>query len=144
MISIIAFIQAIIFYLALASAIVLLFLIPLGLVRPKIFSGLLGKQISKLRLFIILLILLFLTTAFAILSEPEDLRNSIKQTQDIEKIGYYNVESVVDGDTIRVKIDGKIETVRLIGIDAPEIPNDCYGKQSKSKAREILINKQVR
>ena len=28
--------------------------------------------------------------------------------------------SVIDGDTLRVKINGKIEIIRLVGIDAPE------------------------
>ena len=34
---------------------------------------------------------------------------------------WMEVVKMVDGDTIEVKIDDKIESVRLIGIDAPEI-----------------------
>ena len=34
--------------------------------------------------------------------------------------GPYYVEKVVDGDTIKLDMDGKITTVRLIGIDTPE------------------------
>src|SRR3989338_5585503 len=33
----------------------------------------------------------------------------------------YKVVKVIDGDTIAVDAEGKKETVRLIGIDAPEI-----------------------
>lgn len=60
----------------------------------------------------------------------------------------YQVVKVIDGDTISVKIDGKIEAVRLIGIDSPESvdprkPVQCFGKEASDKAREILIGKKV-
>lgn len=50
---------------------------------------------------------------------------------------------VVDGDTIEVSLSGKKETVRLIGIDAPEAvdPREavkCFGKEASDKAKEIL------
>ena len=34
--------------------------------------------------------------------------------------GPYHVEKVVDGDTIKIDLNGKTTTVRLIGIDTPE------------------------
>ena len=45
------------------------------------------------------------------------------------------VERVVDGDTIVARIGGRSETVRLIGVDAPESvaptrPVQCYGKEA--------------
>ena len=45
------------------------------------------------------------------------------------------VERVVDGDTIIARIGGRSETVRLIGVDAPESvaptrPVQCYGKEA--------------
>ncbi len=39
------------------------------------------------------------------------------------------VLEVVDGDTLRVRLDGKAATVRLIGIDAPERSHPTLGKQ---------------
>jgi micrococcal nuclease len=47
------------------------------------------------------------------------------------------VEWVSDGDTIRVQISGASESVRLIGIDAPEISHsgaaaDCYSDEASS------------
>lgn len=53
------------------------------------------------------------------------------------------VHSVVDGDTIRVRIDGERVTVRLLGIDTPETgrpdtPVQCYGPEADARAAELL------
>ena len=61
----------------------------------------------------------------------------------------YQVTSVVDGDTIKVNINGKVETIRLIGIDTPEVvdprkPVQCFGKEASSKAKEVLTGKKVK
>lgn len=50
------------------------------------------------------------------------------------------VVSVVDGDTIRVRFDGKQRKVRLIGIDTPEVygKRECGGKQASSSLRRLL------
>lgn len=55
---------------------------------------------------------------------------------------------VIDGDTIKVSLKNKKETVRLIGIDAPETVDprravECFGKQSSGKAKEILDGKTI-
>lgn len=60
----------------------------------------------------------------------------------------YPVTRVIDGDTIEVQRDGKKETVRLIGIDTPEVvdprsPIECFGKQASEKARSLLIGQGV-
>ncbi|MEM7816998.1 MAG: thermonuclease family protein, partial [Candidatus Aenigmatarchaeota archaeon] len=52
---------------------------------------------------------------------------------------YKVVSEVVDGDTF--KIDGK--SVRLIGIDAPEIGEPCY-LDAKEKLKELIKDKIVR
>ncbi len=62
---------------------------------------------------------------------------------------YYKVTEVVDGDTIKININGKIETLRLIGLDTPETvdprkPVQCFGKEASNKAKELLIGKNVR
>ena len=58
------------------------------------------------------------------------------------------VTRVADGDTIKVLIDNKEDTVRLIGIDAPETvdprkPIQCFGKAASDKAKQILTGKVV-
>jgi micrococcal nuclease len=58
------------------------------------------------------------------------------------------VSKVIDGDTIKVLIEGKEETIRLIGIDSPEVlderkPVQCFGKEASNKAKEILNGKTI-
>jgi micrococcal nuclease len=55
---------------------------------------------------------------------------------------------VVDGDTIRVRIEEKEYTVRLIGMDAPESvdprkPVQCFGKEASVVLAELIGGKQV-
>lgn len=58
------------------------------------------------------------------------------------------VMKVVDGDTIRVLIDNKEDTVRLIGIDSPEVLDDqkpvqCFGKEASDRAKKVLTGKKI-
>lgn len=60
----------------------------------------------------------------------------------------YNVVEVVDGDTVKLNINGTIETVRLIGIDTPETvhpskPVECFGIEASNKAKTTLTGKTV-
>lgn len=62
---------------------------------------------------------------------------------------YYSVTSVVDGDTLKVNIDGTVTTLRLIGLDTPETVDlrkevQCFGKEASNKAKELLTGKKVR
>lgn len=52
---------------------------------------------------------------------------------------------VVDGDTISVLINGKNETVRVIGIDTPEVVDtrksvECFGKEASEMANAVFEN----
>ncbi len=58
------------------------------------------------------------------------------------------VVSVVDGDTIKVSINNKTETIRIIGIDTPETvdprsPVQCYGREASNKMKELISGKPV-
>lgn len=58
------------------------------------------------------------------------------------------VLKVIDGDTINVEVEGKSQTIRLIGIDSPETVDprksvQCYGKEASDKAKELLTGKNV-
>lgn len=60
----------------------------------------------------------------------------------------YDVVKVIDGDTMDVSIDGKVERLRLIGIDTPETvdprkPVECFGVEASNKAKKILSGKKV-
>jgi micrococcal nuclease len=61
------------------------------------------------------------------------------------------VVSVYDGDTLTVVVGGEKESVRPLGIDAPELENkglgitgECYGEQSRDAARGLLAGTTVR
>jgi endonuclease YncB( thermonuclease family) len=59
------------------------------------------------------------------------------------------VVKVIDGDTIRVRLDsGAIDKVRLIGMDTPETkdprkPVQCFGREASAKAAELLDSHEV-
>lgn len=55
------------------------------------------------------------------------------------------VVDVVDGDTIKVRMDGKIYTVRYIGIDTPEstIEKEYFGKEASQKNFELVNGREV-
>jgi len=60
----------------------------------------------------------------------------------------YKIVKVVDGDTIKVDIDGTTETVRLVGINSPETvdprnPVECMGSQATLNMKTLVENQQV-
>lgn len=61
------------------------------------------------------------------------------------------VQRVVDGDTVLVVIDGRVERVRYVGIDAPELewtdgarPADCFGPEARDRHAELVAGRQLR
>lgn len=52
-----------------------------------------------------------------------------------------SVDHWVDGDTLWVRYDDDTEAkVRLIGVDTPEMKNDCNGAKAKKAAEELASN----
>lgn len=81
-----------------------------------------------------------------VLSDKRE-QGSIPAKQYTERVEV-QVVKVVDGDTITIKIDGKKETVRLIGIDTPESvdprrPVECFGKEASEKTKSLVLDKKV-
>jgi micrococcal nuclease len=69
-------------------------------------------------------------------SDPEDATNA-------------TVTDVVDGDTIKTRFRGDIITVRLIGVDAPEVAGphtsiECFGPRASQFATQVLDGQRVR
>ena len=61
----------------------------------------------------------------------------------------YRVASVIDGDTLLVDREAGRESVRLIGIDAPETGDgrtllECFGREARTEARRLLSGRHVR
>ena len=70
-------------------------------------------------------------------------------TQTASPPGYYRVTQVIDGDTIKVTLEGREETVRLLSIDTPETKApgqavECYGPEASQHLTDLLTNQSVR
>lgn len=82
-------------------------------------------------------------------TEAKAVQSVTSTTKPTPQYTYHSVTSVVDGDTIKVNINGTVETLRLIGMDTPETvdprkPVQCFGKEASNKAKELLIGTKVR
>lgn len=76
------------------------------------------------------------------LSEVEKNSSNDQENEQVVDEGYKLIK-VVDGDTLDVEIEGKIERLRLIGIDTPETVDprksvQCFGREASNKAKELL------
>lgn len=63
--------------------------------------------------------------------------------------GTYRVTEFVDGDTIKVDMDGKVETIRMIGMDTPETHDprkavQCFGLAAAAYTKQLIGDKPVR
>ncbi len=59
------------------------------------------------------------------------------------------VTRVVDGDTFEAQMEGRVEDVRLIGIDTPETvkpgtPVQCFGPRASHFSKRLLSGRRVR
>ncbi|KIU13261.1 thermonuclease family protein [Bacillus velezensis] len=71
--------------------------------------------------------------------------NSAKSSENKKNLVDVTLEKSVDGDTIKVKYNGKSETVRYLLIDTPETkkPNSCvqpYGEDASKRNKELVSN----
>lgn len=115
-------------------------------------------MISKKALTVSGLLLVLVLTQLTSLStgDAKQLVNSVLQVfsllQDKPRPstidGVYRVTDVVDGDTIKVDLNGRKETIRLIGMDTPEVvdprkPVQCFGREASAKAKAVLSGQSV-
>jgi len=61
----------------------------------------------------------------------------------------YKIIEVVDGDTVKAEGNGKVETIRLIGVDTPETVDprktvQCFGQEASSFTKTALTGKSVK
>lgn len=81
-------------------------------------------------------------------TEEKNVSENINKANQNTSSNDYQVVSVVDGDTVKVNINGKIETIRTIGLNTPETvdpgtPVEYFGKESSDKAKELLLGKNI-
>lgn len=75
----------------------------------------------------------------------DSIATSGNSMKDANHAPIVQVVKVVDGDTIDINMNGKIERIRLIGIDAPESVDprkdvECFGLDASAKLKELLIS----
>lgn len=83
---------------------------------------------------------------FSNLKKPHG--NPGKYAEDIHSDVLYRVIKVLDGDTLIANVSGHEVTVRLLGIDTPEVvdprkPVQCYGPEASARAKELLSEKEI-
>lgn len=108
--------------------------------------------------FLYTVLILFIVIVFGdnVFAPTETVENTSQQasvagnlsTSDVAKT-LYKITKIVDGDTVKIEMNGKVETVRLIGVDTPEVvdprkPVQCFGREASAKTKEWLLNRVVK
>lgn len=81
--------------------------------------------------------------------ENEDIQEIVASTKetsekhDISKFEEYELQEVIDGDTLRIKYNGSSEKVRFLLVDAPETNHETlgeqpYGPEAKEFVKQLL------
>lgn len=86
-------------------------------------------KLNRFFIFVIVIILLALLSIYY----PHLTGESISDSQNYERESAF-VTRVIDGDTVKVNLNGNEETIRLLGINTPE-----KGKPYSKKATEFLM-----
>jgi len=67
---------------------------------------------------------------------------------NLDSAKHYPITDVIDGDTIKVQIDGHVITVRMLGINTPEVLDprkgvECFGPEASAETKKLLVGKSV-
>jgi micrococcal nuclease len=81
-------------------------------------------------------------------TEPTDEPSAAETSDPPPEPKLWPVVRVVDGDTVEVRYKGRVEPVRLIGIDTPETvhptePVECWGPRASTEAQKLLAGRKV-
>ncbi|MDP3975458.1 MAG: lamin tail domain-containing protein, partial [bacterium] len=81
--------------------------------------------------------------------KPSPAAKNPKPSQVVHESDSVQVVRVIDGDTIDVRLEGKVERVRLIGVDTPETvhpfkPLERFGKEASNYSKSQLDGQTVR
>ena len=96
------------------------------------------------------LVLLLIAAAAAVVAfAPERGGGAGGPAADDAAASAARVERVVDGDTIRVRLAGRSEPVRYIGIDTPEsqrpdTPVQCFARRAEAENARLVARQRVR
>lgn len=87
-------------------------------------------------------IVLILTLGVWVAQDQGWLKNA-GQVAETSQPGFYSINHFIDGDTIAVNMNGKVETVRFVGIDTPEThkpntPVQCFGPDAAAETKKLI------
>ncbi len=90
--------------------------------------------------------LLFVLVLFGINTFSNKQNNIVTEQNPISdpiNAGFYKVTKFDDGDTITVDMNGNKETIRMIGVDTPEVkdprkPVQCFGKAASEFTKQLI------
>lgn len=106
--------------------------------------------ITKRKNLIVIIMIIIILIAYLFQLQTSGQYNLGLATSTPNTVGiFYEVTKITDGDTIHIRMDGRDEIVRLIGINTPETVDprrqvECFGKESSARMNEIAIGKIVR
>lgn len=109
-------------------------------------AGLLTKRQKRKLLSLLITIILAVGTAIAQhYGWTDKVANGVQQVQP----GLYRVVEFSDGDTIKVDMNGKTESVRFIGVDTPETHDprkavQCFGLAAAIFTKNFIGTNNVR
>lgn len=101
-----------------------------------------NKILAKFLIFCLLGVLAFFNKNFI---DDFDISKDFSTNKEEDSFQKAKVTKVIDGDTIKVDIDGEIYKVRFIGINCPEIGEneEFYGKEAYEFSKEKLDDKVI-
>ena len=72
-----------------------------------------------------------------------DLAKETAEKHDVSKFEEYELQEVIDGDTVRIKYNGSSEKVRFLLVDTPETNHETlgeqpYGPEAKEFVKQLL------
>ncbi|WP_099321511.1 thermonuclease family protein [Anaerococcus sp. Marseille-P3625] len=101
-----------------------------------------NKILAKFLIFCLLGVLAFFNKNF---TDDSDISKDFSANNDDNFYQMAKVTKVIDGDTIKVDIDGKVYKVRFIGINCPEIGEneEFFGKEAYEFSKEKLDDREI-
>lgn len=101
-----------------------------------------NKLLKRLIIFCLLAVLAFTNKNFTF---DSDIGKDFTKNEQEDSFLKAKVIKVIDGDTIKVDIDGKVYKVRFIGINCPEIGQneEFLGKEAYEFSKEKLDDKVI-
>ncbi len=92
---------------------------------------------------------LLVTVVVLLLAQHYGWFKSAAENVTVTQPGYYHVTKFDDGDTINVDMNGASETIRFIGVDAPETHDprkavQCFGYAAADFTKNLIGSNPVR